>query len=248
MNTFDVTVTRDGKWWMVEIPELDGFTQARRLDEVEQMAREYIAVTLDVPLSKVDVDVKHVEVEGRDLAAVRSMVAALRDQLRVFEEAASTYSHLVAQHLSAANVPVRDISSVLGVSHQRISQILNEAFETTKGRQQESLEVAKVLFEQHISVGHETDLTVRLVDGGRLTVEIKSTQRPTGAKSNVPIARHSSSKTSGTKKVPATKTVKPKKAGGSSRSATTGRYVAAAAAAKRGASGSTASRPATGRG
>src|SRR5690242_16479877 len=44
-----VTVTREGKWWMVHIPELDGLTQARNLGEVEAQARDYIAVWLDVP-------------------------------------------------------------------------------------------------------------------------------------------------------------------------------------------------------
>ncbi len=49
MNAYDVTVTRDGSWWMVEIPALDGLTQARRLSEVTEMSRSYVAVTLDVP-------------------------------------------------------------------------------------------------------------------------------------------------------------------------------------------------------
>ena len=51
MKTYEVTVSRDERWWMVAVPELGGVTQARRLDEVERMAREYIAVSTDVPLS-----------------------------------------------------------------------------------------------------------------------------------------------------------------------------------------------------
>lgn len=53
MKNYDAVVTRDGRWWMIEVPEVDGLTQARRLDEVEKMAREYIAVTLDLPISQV---------------------------------------------------------------------------------------------------------------------------------------------------------------------------------------------------
>lgn len=248
MKTYDVAVTRDGKWWMVEVPELDGLTQARRLEEVEQMAREYIAVTLDVPLSGVDVDVTHVEVAGQDLALVRSMAAALRDQLRVFEEATSAYSHLVARQLVAAKVPVRDISSVLGVSHQRISQIVSEAFETTKERQQEALEVAKVLFERHTSADHQTDLIVHLGDGRRIALEVKSTHHPTRAEPVVPIARKAPSKKPDIKKVPAKTAVSSKKVERASRSAKTGRYVAGKTAAKHGKSGSTAVRPAANRG
>jgi hypothetical protein len=53
---YEVKVTREGKWWMVAIPAIDGLTQARRLSEAELMAKEYIAVTLDVPIESVDVD------------------------------------------------------------------------------------------------------------------------------------------------------------------------------------------------
>ena len=58
MTTYDVSVTREGRWWMVSVPEIDQLTQARRLSEIEQAARELIAVTLDVPMSTVDVSVK----------------------------------------------------------------------------------------------------------------------------------------------------------------------------------------------
>src|SRR5665647_2131575 len=34
MKTYDITVTREGKWWMVAVPAIDGLTQARRLSEI----------------------------------------------------------------------------------------------------------------------------------------------------------------------------------------------------------------------
>lgn len=37
---YDVTVRRDGRVWWVEIPALDGATQARTLGEVDVMARD----------------------------------------------------------------------------------------------------------------------------------------------------------------------------------------------------------------
>lgn len=52
---YDSEVTRDGRWWMVHIPELDGLTQARFPGEVELMAREWIAVTTDIPIDQVEV-------------------------------------------------------------------------------------------------------------------------------------------------------------------------------------------------
>jgi hypothetical protein len=67
MPTFDIDVTRDDRWWMITIPELDGYvtpdgsinvgdtTQARHPGEIEDMARDYIAVTLDIPIEDVAV-------------------------------------------------------------------------------------------------------------------------------------------------------------------------------------------------
>jgi hypothetical protein len=56
-RTYAVKVTREGKWWMVHIPELDGLTQARNVAEIEGMARDYIAVTLEVPQETVALSV-----------------------------------------------------------------------------------------------------------------------------------------------------------------------------------------------
>lgn len=49
LPTYNVRFYKDGKWWMVEIPEIDGPTQARHLREADGIARDYIAATLDVP-------------------------------------------------------------------------------------------------------------------------------------------------------------------------------------------------------
>lgn len=47
-NRSQVTACRDGKFWCVEIPQLDGAKQGCCLSEVEEMARDYIATYLDI--------------------------------------------------------------------------------------------------------------------------------------------------------------------------------------------------------
>lgn len=59
-RVFDVEVSREGRWWMVRIPEIDGLTQARSEDQVRRMARDYIALTLDVPAGSFELRVKAV--------------------------------------------------------------------------------------------------------------------------------------------------------------------------------------------
>lgn len=125
MKVYKVDVTREGKWWMVSIPELDGLTQARRVGEVEQMAREYIAVTTGTPLADVAVDVT---VDVGDLRATSARAAAIRAER---EEAARLEAHALAESkqlardLAARQVPVRDIGEILGVTFQRASQLVN---------------------------------------------------------------------------------------------------------------------------
>ncbi|WP_327636533.1 type II toxin-antitoxin system HicB family antitoxin [Kribbella sp. NBC_00482] len=158
MKTYEVTVSRDERWWMVAVPELGGVTQARRLDEVERMAREYIAVSTDVPLSKVAVEVAGIEADGRDLLEAKTLVDGLRRRAKELEALVAELTREVASALTDASVPVRDVSSVLGVSHQRVSQLVQAAAEDAAG--------AKVMRQARQEFAH--DLVIRLDDGRSL--------------------------------------------------------------------------------
>ena len=58
MTVYKVDIERDGKWWAISVPELPGvFSQARRRGQVEAMARDAIALYLDVPLDSFAVSV-----------------------------------------------------------------------------------------------------------------------------------------------------------------------------------------------
>jgi hypothetical protein len=54
---YDAEATRDGRWWMIHILEIDGLIQARNLEEAELMAREYIAVSTGTPIADIDVTI-----------------------------------------------------------------------------------------------------------------------------------------------------------------------------------------------
>ena len=45
MPSYDIEVTRDGRWWMVHIPAIDGLTQARFPGEIVEMARDYLSLS-----------------------------------------------------------------------------------------------------------------------------------------------------------------------------------------------------------
>lgn len=128
--TYAVTAVRSGRWWAIEVPDLRGVhSQARRLDQVESMAREAIALTLDAPEDSFDVVV---EPDFSSLGGVRDAVeTALRERERASaaQEAASTAMRHAVSEVRASGYTSRDAGMLLGVSNQRISQIEREAAE-----------------------------------------------------------------------------------------------------------------------
>ena len=125
MSTYRVDVTREGKWWMVAIPELDDLTQARRIGEAELMAREVIALRTGAALDDIEVDM-HIDVDDiSDAGARAEKIRAERREAERLEQQALTESKALARELADRNVPVRDIGELLGVTFQRASQLVN---------------------------------------------------------------------------------------------------------------------------
>ncbi|MET7996776.1 hypothetical protein ABZU76_38450 [Amycolatopsis sp. NPDC005232] len=57
MNSYQITVTRKARWWMVHTPEIDGLTQTRHIRKACRVARESIAVSLDLNPDDITFDV-----------------------------------------------------------------------------------------------------------------------------------------------------------------------------------------------
>lgn len=122
---YEVHVTREDGWWMVHIPAIDGLTQARRLNNAETEAIDYIVVDQDVAPSSVEVVVTSVIVAGREFIDQISQAAGAREAAREANQVAAQRSSELAADLAAEAVPVRDIGSVLGVSYQRAQQLVH---------------------------------------------------------------------------------------------------------------------------
>lgn len=133
MKTYKATVTREGKWWMVAIPELNGLTQARRLSEARLMAQEWIAVNLDVGVEYVDVDLSVPEVRGVDIAGALSLIQAKRLEAATLEAHAKAATEILARRLADCEIPVRDIGTIMGVSFQRAHQLVNAPGNNKRG-------------------------------------------------------------------------------------------------------------------
>jgi hypothetical protein len=135
MHTYQVNVTRDDRWWMITVPELDRYTmpdgsinlsdttQARRLAEVPGQARDFISTVTDKAPSEVDMNIT-ICVDGIDVTARAGKVVNDRELANRYAAAAQAEAKALARDLAAHGVPVRGVGEVLGVSFQRAQQLI----------------------------------------------------------------------------------------------------------------------------
>ncbi|WP_231743164.1 hypothetical protein [Mycobacterium sp. GA-2829] len=130
-TTMSIEIVRDGRWWMVHIPEIDGITQARRLSEAEQMAREYIALDQGLPLDQVKVEIANIRMPDEhadffiELLDGSREIIELKAHARQIEERANDMMREYCHWLVTYEIPVRDIAVLLNISPQRVSQLAN---------------------------------------------------------------------------------------------------------------------------
>jgi hypothetical protein len=125
--TYVAHCVRSGEWWGVEISDPEGqhvrgaVSQAKRLTEVEANVREVLSVLLD---------------QDEDAFSVRLAVKLPTETQRVVTSAVdlrqeAKHTRMLAEvalknaigELRASGLSGRDIGHLLGISHQRVSQL-----------------------------------------------------------------------------------------------------------------------------
>lgn len=121
-QTYNAEAIRQGKWWVVTV-EGAGTTQAKTLREAKEMATDLIAVMNDVPESAIEVNLL-VILPPHLAKEVQAAKNAQRD-VEVRQAKAAQKSRKVAYELvKVAGLSGKDASEVLGLSPQRVSQLL----------------------------------------------------------------------------------------------------------------------------
>jgi hypothetical protein len=126
-RSFKATAHRSEGWWALEVTGDDlphpAYTQARRLYQAEAMVRDLLALHFDIGVNEVG-DVEIVPVLDVALAEEVSQTRQAREQAEKLRADAANQTRRAAQRLRAQGLAQRDISVLLGVSHQAISQLL----------------------------------------------------------------------------------------------------------------------------
>ncbi len=124
MTSYVVDAERSGQWWVLQCREHPGaITQVRRLDQAHQII-EAIAFVASVPSESVSISI-----EPRlpdDVASLVASTRTLRSQAKELEANVSRDMRRSARGLLAHGLSQRDAAVILGVSYQRVHQLVNE--------------------------------------------------------------------------------------------------------------------------
>lgn len=123
-ETHRITVEREPGYWTIRVPDIsEVVTQARRLSEVKRNAQEAIAVWLDKGVDEVEV--------AMDLVVPSAVQSALNEAKQLQQEASEKLERAGQATSEAARwltkelgMTLREAAEILGVSFQRVGQLL----------------------------------------------------------------------------------------------------------------------------
>ncbi|AFK16227.1 transcriptional regulator [Corynebacterium pseudotuberculosis] len=122
MTTINITATRNNGWWTATSNDIPGFvTQARRLDQIEDYARDIAQLSEKFTDDELETLEYHIKTDTYSQTAHQALEAS--QQAKQAQEKASQLMRKTARELAEQDLPYRDIGYLLGISHQR-AQVL----------------------------------------------------------------------------------------------------------------------------
>ncbi|MCX9191428.1 HicB family protein [Carbonactinospora thermoautotrophica] len=141
VRTYRVVVTREGKDWLADVPELEGtHTWARNLTSLDRAVREAIVLGADLPDDAMDDLELDYEFRTGDpvVDSESAEVRTWRRKLSETERQVERRTYGLVDKLGARGLSVRDVAVLVGLSPQRVSQIHHKkasvAAETAKSK------------------------------------------------------------------------------------------------------------------
>jgi hypothetical protein len=120
-------IHQEGRSWVVRVPSLGLTTQARNLRETDRMARSIIALHLDADQGSFEV--RRSNIIGLPGTVAKDVQRAIEERGRLASAQAASVSATTraAAELVQIGIPLRDAGYLLGISHQRVAQLLETA-------------------------------------------------------------------------------------------------------------------------
>jgi hypothetical protein len=128
--TYQVAVERSGNWWAIDITDglpdtMLGVSQAKRLTDVPRVTRELLNDLLEADASDAEI---HITIHVTDdIAAGLEMFRMSEVIEAAAREAAALGRSRAAVILADSGLTMRESGQILGVSHQRVKQLIDRA-------------------------------------------------------------------------------------------------------------------------
>ena len=119
MSSYTATAQPVGCYWHIEVAGI-GVTQARSAKTIESMARDLIESITDTPDAPVEISY----ILPETAVAHRERAETLRQNAAHAQEQAAREYRATVKELRQAGLSQPDIGVVLGISHQRVNQLL----------------------------------------------------------------------------------------------------------------------------
>jgi DNA-directed RNA polymerase specialized sigma24 family protein len=131
VTVYEVLAVPDGRWWSIEVTrglakDQAVFTQARRINDIDAVTRDAIALLLQVPADSFELAITHqLPEELQVLVDLFARADALDNIAR--SESADARSRAAAGLTVTGGLTYREAADLLGISHQRIKQLVDRA-------------------------------------------------------------------------------------------------------------------------
>jgi hypothetical protein len=122
VKAYHAEVTRDGKFWLIRVPELNRSTQARRYKDVQAMAGDLIEIMTGLDADEYDL---HIQVQlPSEVQDHLARAEVLRAEAKRKNSEAAKESRAAVRELLAQGLSQREAGELLGMSFQRINQLV----------------------------------------------------------------------------------------------------------------------------
>lgn len=121
MSAWQALAERDDRWWVVRVEGV-GVTQGRTVREARAMAKDLVRIMADEKDPVVDVVFR---VGDIDATAEAARVQRLLADAKQAQDVAGREQRDVVRRLLRSGLTGSDVAAVLGVSPQRVSQLVS---------------------------------------------------------------------------------------------------------------------------
>ncbi len=124
MSNYTVTAERSGRWWVLQALEAPGaISQVARLEQADQI-REAIAFVTGEPEDAISISLVPT-LPGQSEEILANYRATRERYEEVRAALAATQAELARLLVDVQHLSVRDAGTIMGVSHQRVHQLVN---------------------------------------------------------------------------------------------------------------------------